>query len=801
MPDFSTYHALGFSPFPVVRGDKKPACEWKPYQTTRATPEQCAVWDKQGFNIGLATGKISGFIVLDVDGEEGQQSLAELEATHGALPETITAQSGKGKHYYFQMPNDGREIRNLSGRSVYGEVLPSLDVRGDGGYIIAPPSLHPNGNSYCWINSPEDTAIAPAPEWLLELVAKPPEQSFLAREKRAAFSHAYLETALADELASLRKASNGTRNDTLNKAAFSLGQLVAHGLPEARITSELMHTATAIGLDHQEAQNTITSGLCAGMAEPRQPSASQSRKKETTWEAPILFDSIQTPPIDPALLPSELSEFSQDLALATETPVEMAIACVLGVSSVALAGKYVVSPKSGWHEHLNTYWFIELPPANLKSKVIRSCTAPLVKWERIQKDKLAPEIKRKESIQKSKLKYVDKMREKAAKAEDATERNKLYEEIAVLEAEIEADPIPVLPRLFANNVTPEALENLTYEQGGVFSVISDEGGVLEVITGLYSNGRANVDMVLKGIDGGDVRIKRKDRDITMNPLLTFILCVQPVVREKMGRNPCLQGNGALERFLYVLPRSKIGYRTHNKPPVPEAVQQRYNATIMRLLNVEHQRDEQGHLTPRVLTLSPDAFRLFYASQLWLEPQLKEGGELYPLQGWGGKIAGFSLRLAGLIHVISTKGQSLQIQAETMQSALSIAKALTDHAKAAYLFMGQDETAQHAQHILAWITSRGLTRFRRGELTSAMRHHAKAKQLDEAITELVERNIIQAREEQGKGTKPVTVYAVNPAMYATQIPTVISETSECSTLQVSELSEHPYSTQQFQEVRA
>lgn len=792
---------MGFSPFPLQRGDKKPISEWKEYQTAIATPEQCAQWDNQSYNVGIATGAISNFFVLDVDGIEGQQTLKELETTYGALPETVTVQSGKGKHYYFRMPEDKRIIRNLSGRSVDGEVLPSLDIRGDGGYIIAPPSLHPNGQRYCWINAPNDTDIAHAPEWLLELVAKPLEPKTINPAGNGkTFPASYLEAALAGELASLRQAMNGTRNDTLNKAAFSMGQLVAHGLDENRIVSELLHTATAIGLPIDEASNTIASGLQTGMTSPRAMNARSRKGKTIYWEPPILFNIIQTPHISPALLPSELSEFSEALARATETPVEMAIACVLGAASVALAGKYVVSPKPGWTEHLNTYWFVELPPANLKSKVIRSCAAPLTDWERQQKEKLWPEIKRQESINKSKQKHIDRLRDKAAKEESNEERDKLFEEIAEKEAELAANPIPTLPRLFANNATSESLENLTYEQGGVFSVISDEGGVIETLTGLYTNGRANVDIILKGIDGGETRIKRKDRDIMMKPLLTFILCVQPAIREKMGKNPSLQGNGTLERFLYLLPHSKIGYRTHNQPPVSPLVQHHYQETIMRLLEIPYERDSMGQLMPLTITLSNEAYQLFYDFQLWLEPKLKKGEELYACQGWAGKIAGFALRIAGLMHVIRTKGGSLKIEADTMQAALTMAKALTEHAKAAYLFMGQDEAVQNAQHILTWIiTNRAMT-FKRTELTTAMRHHLHAKQIDTAIGELLDRHILQIREEPGKGTKPVTTYDVNPAIYSEKIPPETSVTSESSTMQVSETSELPYQAQQHEELR-
>jgi putative DNA primase/helicase len=97
-------------------------------------------------NIGIATGREAGIFVLDVDEKSGgPASLAELEARHGPLPATLRSTTGGGGfHLYFRYPADGR-IPNSTSR-----VGPGLDVRGDGGYVVAPPSLHKSGRRYQW---------------------------------------------------------------------------------------------------------------------------------------------------------------------------------------------------------------------------------------------------------------------------------------------------------------------------------------------------------------------------------------------------------------------------------------------------------------------------------------------------------------------------------------------------------------------------------------------------------------------------------------------------------------------------
>lgn len=115
-------------------------------------------------NIGYATGPGSDVWVLDVDGPEGIAALAQLERIHGALPATAEVTTGRGIHRVFLLPADGRTVPNRTG------VKPGMDTRGEGGYALAPPSLHPSGKRYEW-GEAED--FAEAPEWLLDLVCAP----------------------------------------------------------------------------------------------------------------------------------------------------------------------------------------------------------------------------------------------------------------------------------------------------------------------------------------------------------------------------------------------------------------------------------------------------------------------------------------------------------------------------------------------------------------------------------------------------------------------------------------------------
>ena len=110
-----------------------------------ADPEQAARWWSMWpeANIGIVCGAVSGLVVIDVDGPDGEETLEALAAELGPLPETVEALTGKGRHLYFAHPSV--EIRPSAG--VLG---PGLDVRGDGGYVVGPLSLHYTGRRYEW---------------------------------------------------------------------------------------------------------------------------------------------------------------------------------------------------------------------------------------------------------------------------------------------------------------------------------------------------------------------------------------------------------------------------------------------------------------------------------------------------------------------------------------------------------------------------------------------------------------------------------------------------------------------------
>lgn len=153
--------AKGWAVFPCEPRGKKPLTDHGLKDAT-TDPEKIRGWWTRwpDANIGFATGR---YVVLDVDGPDGEAALASLERQHGPLPETLTAKTGRGRHVYFSA--NGSRIRNSAGK--LGE---HLDVRGEGGYVILPPSMHMGGARYEWLTRFKP---APLPAWAAALLTEP----------------------------------------------------------------------------------------------------------------------------------------------------------------------------------------------------------------------------------------------------------------------------------------------------------------------------------------------------------------------------------------------------------------------------------------------------------------------------------------------------------------------------------------------------------------------------------------------------------------------------------------------------
>ncbi len=274
----------GWHVFPCAVGGKRPALRGNWQELATRSPDQVRDWwARAPYNIGIACGP-SGLVVIDLDqphddpGDDpdddgalfplsGADRLSRLAREHGERypggTYVVDTPSG-GCHLYFSTAGD--RARNSAG--VLG---PHIDVRAGGGYVVGAGSRI-GGQAYTARNG--SRALAPLPSWLERLVAEAPVALPVPAPRLPvadrAEGRAYAMAALRAETSRVAAAVPGTRNDTLNRAAFSLGQLVAAGLlPPVPVITGLISAAMYAGLPEEEAVRTVRSGMTGGARKPR----------------------------------------------------------------------------------------------------------------------------------------------------------------------------------------------------------------------------------------------------------------------------------------------------------------------------------------------------------------------------------------------------------------------------------------------------------------------------------------------------------------------------------------------------
>ena len=259
--------------------------DWEARATTDPDRIERA-WAAGPYNVGVATGP-SGLVVVDLDRpkprevpppayrqpgiRDGGDVLAMLcEALDQPLPVDTYAvhTASAGMHLYFTAPA-AVTLRNTAKRLGW-----LIDTRAHGGYVVAAGSLVA-GRTYTAIDP--DTDPAPLPDWIAERLADPgPSTHALTSAAPGGLAvdrpNAYALAALRGELDRVLTAAEGTRNHTLNTAAFALGQLTAAGLLPHQLAEDALTAAgLAIGLPTREVAATVRSGLDSGERTPRRP--------------------------------------------------------------------------------------------------------------------------------------------------------------------------------------------------------------------------------------------------------------------------------------------------------------------------------------------------------------------------------------------------------------------------------------------------------------------------------------------------------------------------------------------------
>lgn len=482
-------------------------------------------------------------------------------------------------------------------------------------------------------------------------------------------------------------------------------------------------------------------------------------------DVPVPFEGQETPDINPAILPDRLREFVCTVADAVQVPPELVLINALSSMAIAVQGKARVVIHGDYSEPLNIYALVALPPGERKSAIVELCKHPLREWEQQAFLEVKDTRRNAEADRKSLEKVIEGKRGQLSRVK-ADERRGLMAEIRQLEEEL--PDVPEIPRLFVDDVTPEAIAALLAKQGERLGIQEAEGGIFDILAGRYSNGAPNIDLFLKAWGGEPVTVDRRRGEALrlQSPLLTVCISPQPDVIESLADKPGFRGRGLLARFLFVLPASRVGYRDIDTKPIPEAVKASYAQCIRAALAVQASTGTDKITIPHSIMLSPGAENIRRTLASHVEVNMQSGGELEGIKDWGNKLPGNATRIAGLLHFFAADSPlTTLIHESTMNVAATIAAVLVDHAKAAFSLMGDDISTVAAKRVLEWIRTFS------GEFTGRecwrrfQGSFACMAEVNAALSLLEERGFIAKWTPEGptKRGRPSQVWKVHPAI--------------------------------------
>lgn len=482
------------------------------------------------------------------------------------------------------------------------------------------------------------------------------------------------------------------------------------------------------------------------------------------WPDPIPLNQKPAVPTFPvSALPPVIADFATALAEDTQTPVDMSAAVALGTLAACVSGRATIKPKPSWTEPLGLYVVVAMDPGNMKSTVFRLTTAPLREVEHELIEAARPVIAEAEAVKELKEGELARLKKSAiSKPGPTTEAEYLQAAQEAAEA-----TVPPLPRIIAEDATPEAIASLAAAQGGRLTIASAEGGIFDIFAGRYSSGIPNLDVLLKGHAGDAVTVDRKGRESEHidSLTLTFVLTVQPSVLRQIGQTPVEKSRGELERFLYVVPESFVGHRSIDPDPIPEHVSAAFNDRVRALARRYADQDNTVELT-----LTPEAVAQFREVRAKNEKRLQRDGVLGSIRvkGWGSKLSGAVARIAGILHLADGR-PGTEVSADLIEAADQIGDYFTVHALAAFDLMDSRGSNTLAEDLLAVIRRHMLTEFSARDLMvkTSRSKFKKAEDLAEPIETLVDHGWLiprQTEERSGPGRPRSAKYVAHPLVF-------------------------------------
>ena len=492
-------------------------------------------------------------------------------------------------------------------------------------------------------------------------------------------------------------------------------------------------------------------------------------------------DGLPDLPIDS--LPSWAAAHAKECSEFAKVPTGLFVLQNLASLATCVQGKFDITPgngREGYVEPSLSIWTWSL--ANVggnKTGVVKLSRAPIVEWE-IAKKK---DLQQKKNDHDRERRIIDnsikRLEETAAKATNNEDRAAAVLEIKNLELQKPSEII--CPEVWLTNITDEALQSNLAAQKGCTAILADEGGVFDVMAGMYS-GSVNADTFLAGHAGGPIKVIRQGRSCDVPcPAITIGLVVQPGILQEVATESSkkkLFKKGLYARFLYFYPAPYVGGRNvRDVKAMDDSVLTEYSRKVKGLLDLPLDTNEEGQRVSCRLTLSSQAFEEWLTFWEYIESNQGEGGVYEHITDWTSKLHGACLRIAGLIHVGENGKTSRIVEEESMRKSIKLCKALIPHATKAYdLMLGRTEVKykvsavnRDAQKVLEWVLKHNQKFFRKTALVSDNGFkNWKNERLEPALIVLQKSGHLSKVRVDSTTKKPTFYYDVRPEILVQEI---------------------------------
>jgi hypothetical protein len=740
---------------PKCKPGKHPFGGLVPHGLTDASTDEATIrnwFDGKPYNIGICTGNGSDLFALDRDDRDGgDKSLADLEAKHSSLPKTLTQLTGNGVHYLFKMPA-GRDIRNSAKKLAAG-----LDIRGTGGYIVAAPSIHENGRTYTWenCNHPTSDMIAPAPQWLLDLIDangkgnKTPIREVEALGASPGFT-------MPDKI-----------NDGEGREEFILraaGHLRGKGLDQATIERILLD------YNQQHIDPPLDDVAVLDRARRYETTDPILVANDSDWPEPEAINATlpPVPPFDTRLLPPVFRDWVGDVADRMQCPVEYLAVGAMVAAGAVVGNRIGVQPKrmdTGWVEVPNLWGAVVGRPGVMKSPALAQVLSPL---RRLEADALA-------TFSKDRTQHeLDRMQYEATKKKIEAD---IKRGTPILPGQFPVEPEePQPPRLLLNDSTYQKLGQVLSGNPHGLMVFQDElSGLLVRLDG--DGQEAARAFYLEAWNGQQsYTFDRIERGTVRIPRLCFSLLggLQPSKLREYLRSAVYGGKGddglAQRLQLLVYPDISSDWKRVDRHPDMDAATAA-DRVFDRLANLD-----PGALGARirfdadgipVMCFSDEAQHLFNVWWEHLEKSMRQSEHHPALESHISKFRKLVPALALLDHLIlGTQGN---IQIDSLRRAVLWQRFLLEHAKRAYAAVTSatmDSAKALSKHIQRGALKDGFT------VREVYRHSwsllSNTKEAAEAVAVLVDlgwlRAVQDSRQTNTEG-RPTVRHYINPRLRA------------------------------------